>query len=261
MKQMKSMFKNSYNYRFLLEQLVTKSIKLKYRKSYLGVLWSLIEPIMTMIVLSFIFGTLLGRGDKYYPIYILSGRLLYSFFSAGTKATMKSIRANAAMIKKVYVPKYMYPLAACSSSYIIFLISLIDLFLAILVMGMDLTPYMLLSIVPILILFLLTLGVGMILTSVNVFFRDVEYIWDVLMMLIMYTCAIFYKVDSFVGSRKYIVFQLNPLYALIKCFRDCIYGNPMEASWLLYSLGFSVATCLLGIWLFKKQQDKFILQL
>lgn len=261
MKQMKSLFKTSYNYRFLLEQLITKSIKLKYRKSYLGVLWSLIEPLMTMVVLSFIFGTLLGKGDKYFPVYVLSGRLLYSFFSAGTKATMKSIRANAAMIKKVYVPKYMYPLSACCSSYIIFLISLVDLFLVIFVMGMEVTPRMLLSVVPILILFLLTYGVGMILTSINVFFRDVEYIWDVGMMLIMYTCAIFYKVDSFVGSRKYIVFRLNPLYALIKCFRDCIYGIPMEVSWLLYALGFSIATCLLGLWLFKKQQDKFILHL
>lgn len=261
MKRIKSMFKNSYNYRFLLEQLITRSIKLKYRKSYLGVLWSLIEPLMTMIVLSFIFGTLLGRGDKYFPIYVLSGRLLYSFFSTGTRATMKSIRSNSAMIKKVYVPKYMYPLAACSSSYIIFLISLIDLFLVIFVMGMEITPYMLLSVVPILILFLLTYGIGMILTAINVFFRDVEYIWDVGMMLVMYTCAIFYKVDSFVGTGKYIIFRLNPLYALIKCFRDCIYGVPMELSWLLYALSVSIATCILGMWIFKKKQDSFILHI
>ena len=258
MKQIKTMLKNGYNYRFLLAQLIERSIKLKYRKSYLGVLWSLIEPLMTMVVLSFIFGTLLGRGDKYFPIYVLAGRLLYSFFSSGTRVTMKSIRSNSAMIKKVYVPKYMYPLAACTSSYIIFLISLIDLFLVMLVMGMEITPYLLLSVIPILILFFLTYGVGMILTAVNVFFRDVEYLWDVVMMLVMYTCAIFYKVDSFVGTEKYIIFKLNPLYGLIKSFRECIYGQPMSAKWLLYAFGFSMVSCVVGTWLFQKKQDKFI---
>lgn len=258
MKRIRSMFKNSYNYRFLLEQLITRSIKLKYRKSYLGVLWSLVEPLMTMAVLTFIFGTLLGRGDKYYPVYVLSGRLLYSFFSTGTRATMKSIRSNSAMIKKVYVPKYMYPLAACCSSYIIFLISLIDLFFVVFVLGMEITPYLLLSVVPILILFLLTYGVGMILSTVNTFFRDVEYIWDVGMTLIMYTCAIFYNVDSFKGTPKYLIFKINPLYGLIKCFRECIYGQPMELDWLLYAIGCSIAACVLGMWLFKKKQDEFI---
>lgn len=114
---------------------------------------------------------------------------------------------------------------------------------------------------PILILFLLTYGVGMILTSINVFFRDVEYIWDVVLMLIMYTCAIFYKTDSFVGTSKYCVFRLNPLYALIKCFRDCIYGVPMELSWLLYAAVFSIVCCLVGLLIFKKKQDKFVFYL
>lgn len=252
------MLKNSYQYRYLLVQLVKRSINLKYRKSYLGVLWSLIEPLLTMAVLSFIFGTLLGRGDKYFPVYVLSGRLLYSFFSAGTRGTMKSIRSNAAIIKKVYVPKYMYPLASCASAYIIFLISLVDLFLVIFALGMEITPYLLLAVVPILILFLLTYGVGMILTSINVFFRDVEYLWDVVTMLIMYTCAIFYKIDSFVGTGKYIIFKLNPLYGLIKSFRECIYGQPMDPKWLLYALGFSVVCCVVGLWLFRKKQDQFI---
>ena len=258
MKKIKSILKNGYNYRFLLTQLIERSIKLKYRKSYLGMMWSLIEPLMTMAVLSFIFGTLLGRGDKYYPVYVLTGRLLYSFFSAGTSATMKSIRANSAMIKKVYVPKYMYPLAACASAYIIFLISLIDLFLVMLIMGMKITPYLLMAVIPVTILFFLTYGVGMILTSINVFFRDVEYLWGVMLMLVMYTCAIFYKIDSFVGTEKYIVFKLNPLYGLIKSFRECIYGQPMNPKWLLYAFGFSMMSCAVGAWIFKKKQDKFI---
>ncbi|MBQ5783344.1 MAG: ABC transporter permease [Oscillospiraceae bacterium] len=259
MSQIKNLVKTGYNYRYLLNQLVTKSIKLKYRRSYLGVVWSLIEPLLTMIVLSFVFSTLLGRGDKYFPIYVLSGRLMYSFFSAGTKGAMKSIRNNSAMIKKVYVPKYMYPLASCTSAYVIFIISLIDLFLVMIVMGMKITPYILLSVVPIVVAFFLAYGVGMIMATINVFFRDVEYLWDVAMMLVMYTCAIFYKIDTFVGRKSYIVFRLNPLYALIKCFRDCIYGNPMELSWILYAVAFSAVACVIGVSLFRKHQDKFVL--
>jgi len=258
MKQVKISIKNGYKYRYLLEQLIAKNIKLKYRKSYLGVVWSLLEPLMNMIVLSFIFGTLLGRGDKYFPVYVLSGRLLYSFFSTGTKTMMRSIRVHAGIIKKVYVPKYMYPLASCTSSYIIFLISLVDLFLVVFFLKMEITWYLLLSVVPIVILYLLTYGVGMILATMATFFRDMEYIWDVAMTLIMYTCAIFYKVDSFVGTNKYLVFRINPLYGLIKCFRDCIYGRPMELDWLLYALGVSVAVCVVGMVLFKKKQDDFI---
>ncbi len=255
------LLKNHYRYRFLLEQLITKTIKLKYRRSYLGVFWSLLEPLMTMAVLSFIFGSLLGRGDKYFPIYVLSGRLLYSFFSTGSKSTMRSIRANSSMIKKVYVPKYMYPLSACTSAYIIFLISLVDLFLMIFIMQMAITPYLLLSIVPILLLFLLTYGVGMLLATLNVFFRDIEYIWDVVQMLIMYTCAIFYKAESFAGTSTYYILQANPLFGLIQCFRDCIYGRPMDPVLLLYATGFSLAVFFAGLWIFRKKQDVFILHI
>ena len=120
---------NFKKYRYLLSQLVIKDIKLKYRRSYLGIVWTLIEPLLTMIVLTMVFSAFLGRNGVAdalpCPVYILAGRLLYSFFSGATKGAMKSIRSNAKMIKKVYVPKYMYPLASILSNFIIFLISLI----------------------------------------------------------------------------------------------------------------------------------------
>ncbi|MDE5965282.1 MAG: ABC transporter permease, partial [Lachnospiraceae bacterium] len=101
--------KNFKRYSFLLQELVKKGIKLKYRRSYLGILWSLLEPLLTMTVLTLVFGKLLGRGNRDFPVYVLSGRLLYSFFSSSTSACVKSVRVNAAMIKKIYVPKYVYP--------------------------------------------------------------------------------------------------------------------------------------------------------
>ena len=107
---MRERMKNFIRYRFLLGELVKKGIKLKYRRSYLGILWSLLEPLLTTCVLTIVFGTLFGNNDPTFPVYILSGRLLYSFFSQGTTGALKSIRSNASMIKKVYVPKYLYPL-------------------------------------------------------------------------------------------------------------------------------------------------------
>ena len=109
---MKKYVDNFMQYRFLLSELVKKGIKLKYRRSYLGMIWSMLEPLLTKIVLTIVFGTLYGNTDRTFPVYILTGRLLYSFFSQSTKAALKSIRQNSAMIKKVYVPKYLYPLSS-----------------------------------------------------------------------------------------------------------------------------------------------------
>ena len=114
---MKTYIENFKKYRFLLWELVKKGVKLKYRRSYLGILWTLLEPLLTMIVLTIVFGSMFGNPDPTFPVYILTGRLLYSFFSSATSGAMKSIRGNAGMIKKVYVPKYIYPLSSVCLLY------------------------------------------------------------------------------------------------------------------------------------------------
>lgn len=184
--------KNFKRYSFLLQELVKKGIKLKYRRSYLGILWSLLEPLLTMTVLTLVFGKLLGRGNRDFPVYVLSGRLLYSFFSSSTSACVKSVRVNAAMIKKIYVPKYVYPLSSVLVHFIIFALSLPVLLVVSLVLGVTPTWHILLALLPLSVLLVLTYGIGMILATIGVFFRDLEYMWSVFLMLIMYTCAIFY---------------------------------------------------------------------
>ena len=140
--------KNFARYRYLLIELVKKGIKLKYRRSYLGLIWTMLEPLLTMIVLTIVFGQLLGKGDRLYPVYILSGRLIYSCFSSSTKIAMRSIRANQAMIKKVYVPKYLYPLSSCIYNYILFLLSLIVLAVVSIVLGVPLTWHVIEAVIP-----------------------------------------------------------------------------------------------------------------
>lgn len=259
--RMKKQIKNFMRYRFLLGELVKKGIKLKYRRSYLGIVWSLIEPLLEMIVLTIVFGTLFGNDDKTFPVYILTGRLLYSFFSQGTKISLSSIRRNSAMIKKVYVPKYLYPLSSVLFNYVIFLISLIVLVVVALVLGVYPTKYIFGAVIPLILLFILTFGCGMILATLGVFFRDLEYLWNVALMLIMYTCAIFYYPARLLKSGFGWILKINPLYGIISLFRNAVFGQPMELITLVYASSFSLACLVIGLFVFHRQQDKFILHI
>lgn len=258
---MKKYVRNFIRYRFLLAELVKKVIKLKYRRSYLGIIWSLVEPLLEMIVLAIVFGTLFGNEDPTFPVYILTGRLLYSFFSQSTKAALTSIRRNASMIKKVYVPKYLYPLSSVLSNYIIFGISLIVLVVVALILGVYPTIYILGVFVPLILLLILTLGVGMILSTMGVFFRDLEYLWTVALMLVMYTCAIFYYPERLLDSGYGWILKLNPLYCIISLFRDSVFGRALDVQMMIYAAGISVLALIIGLVAFHKNQDKFILHI
>lgn len=254
-----SLLQECRQYSNLFVELVRKGIKLKYRRSYLGVIWSMIEPLLTMIVLTLVFGTLLGHHGKEFPVYILSGRLIYSLFSQSTTTALKSIRANEGMIKKIYVPKYLYPLSGIVFNYILFLISLVVLAAVSIVLKVYPTVRTLLAIVPLLVLFLLSVGVGMILATVGVFFRDMEYLWNVLLMLIMYTCAIFYYPDRLLASNVSWILKYNPLYCVIANFRNCIFGTALDGGMLSYSFVFAIVTIVVGAVMFHKNEDRFIL--
>lgn len=258
---MKDFIYNLKKFRFLFWELVKKDIKLKYRSSVLGVFWTLLEPLLTMIVLTLVFSNLLGKGDDNFPVYILCGRLLYSFFSNGTKVALKSVRKHGSMIGKVYVPKYMYPLSAVVSNYIMFIISLVVLAGVMIFEQVKITVYLLQAFIPMIIILIMTMGVGLILATFDVFFRDLEYLWTVFLMLIMYTCAIFYKVDNLKTAANEMIFKCNPLYSLISMFRDAVFGRSiMDNSYnLWFSLCFSLGVFLIGILVFWRKQDKFIL--
>ncbi len=258
---MKDFIYNLKKFRFLFWELVKKDIKLKYRSSVLGVFWTLLEPLLTMIVLTLVFSNLLGKGDDNFPVYILCGRLLYSFFSNGTKVALKSVRKHGSMIGKVYVPKYMYPLSAVVSNYIMFIISLVVLAGVMIFEQVKITVYLLQAVIPMIIILIMTMGVGLILATFDVFFRDLEYLWTVFLMLIMYTCAIFYKVDNLKTAANEMIFKCNPLYSLISMFRDAVFGRSiMDNSYnLWFSLCFSLGVFLIGVVVFWRKQDKFIL--
>lgn len=258
---MKKQIENFMKYRFLLWELVKKGIKLKYRRSYLGIIWSLLEPLLTMIVLTIVFGTLFGNHTRDFPVYILTGRLLYSFFSAATKGALGSIRKNGAMIKKVYVPKYLYPLSTVLYNYVIFLISLIVLVVVAVVLGVYPTIYLIQAPIALILILIFAYGCGMILATIGVFFRDLEYLWSVALMLIMYTCAIFYYPERLLKSGWGWILEYNPLYCIINIFRSAMFGEAMNMKNFVYASVFSIVSLVIGLICFKKKQDEFILHI
>ena len=245
----------------LLCELTKKGIKLRYRNSYLGIIWSLIEPVFTTIILVIVFGTLFGSRNPTFPLYTIIGRLIYSFFSEGTKNAAKSIRANSAMIKKVYVPLILYPLSTVLYSFVIFLISMTVL------VGVDIyckviPSLQLLMIIPaLLILLLLTFGIGLILSTFMVFFRDIEYIWKVALMIIMYISAIFYYPERIFDSKYGFILSYNPLFQIIRIFRAAILSESFDVYGILYTTIFSVSSVFIGIIIFNRNKENFVLHL
>ncbi|MGB9979577.1 ABC transporter permease [Methanobacterium sp.] len=250
---------NFSKYRYLLSELVKRDIKIKYRRSVLGIFWSFLNPLLMMVVLTVIFSTFFGSNIVNYPVYLLTGKLVFDFYAQGSKAAMLSIRKNASIIKKVYVPKYMYSLGVILSNFVTFGLSLIVLFGVMLVTNASFTIYILYAILPILLLLMLTIGAGLLLATVTVFFRDIEHLYGVFVTMLMYGSAIFYPIDIVPESYRFL-FELNPVYAIISLCRDSfVYGKIFDLNTLLYVSVVSAVVFVLGILLFYKYQDKFIL--
>ncbi len=269
---------NFLKYRYLLGELVRKNVKLQYRNSVLGMFWTFLQPLMTMIVLSIVFSNLFGRGSAEvvnYPVYLLSGRLLHDFFTQSTKRGMRAIRTNASIIKKVYVPKYIYPLSQVLSTFVTFLISLVVLVVVILFFNIinknpiAISWQIIFFIIPVIILFFMSLGIGMILCTLDVFFKDVENLYDVFTLLLFYLTPIVYTVDRLgfePGSWQESLLRLNPMYGIIDMFRAAVIHSTefmayFDFNMLWYTIGFTIVMLVIGFIAFYKTQDRFILHI
>lgn len=258
---MVTQIKTFQNYKALLWEFVKKDIKLKYRNSVLGIVWSMLNPLLVMIVLTFIFSNIFKNKIHNFPVYCLSGRLLYDFFSQSTNQCLTSITGKSSLIKKIYVPKYLYPLSRVLSSFIMFLISFIPLILIMVVMKVHVTKMILLAIFPLISLFFISLGIGLFLATVNVFFRDMQHLYSVVLLMLMYMSAIFYSPD--IIHAKYIfILKFNPVFPVISAFRDCLlYGKITGGGNWILCLIYPIIAMIIGLIAFYKNQDKFILHI
>ncbi|AMD18273.1 ABC transporter [Methanobrevibacter sp. YE315] len=255
------MFDTFSEKKFLLKQLVKRDLTSKYKDSVLGILWSFFNPLLIMLVFTAIFSMLFGRQIENYPVYFLSGRLIYDFYNAGTKGAMRSIKRNAALLKKIYVPKHMFSISAICYEFVNFLISFVILFGVMLITGAKFHPTIIFAIIPIMFLVCLIFGIGLILAVCNTYFSDIGHLYNVFTLVLMYASALFYPMEI-VPALVQKIFTLNPVYSAITCFRECVvYGITPNLSTLSYLAAFSLTVLGIGILLFNIYDKKLALEI
>lgn len=245
----------------LLYELVARDVKIKYRKSVLGVLWTLLNPLLMMLILSIVFSNLFRFDVENYSLYLLAGQILFNFFNESTTGAMTAILGNSALIKKVYIPKYLFVVSRIASSSINILSSFCALILVMLFTRTELHFSMFLVVIPLAYLIIFSLGVGLVLAAITVKFRDVMHLYTVFLTGLMYLTPIIYPISMLPEWVKKIV-NLNPLTGILNIFRNVvIYNTIPTVGEFIISLVVVCLTLVLGLWVFYKQQDEFILNL
>lgn len=246
-------------YRFLIEQLVARDFKTKYKRSVLGYLWSFLNPLLTMLVQYIVFSTIFKSGIENYPVYLLSGIILFNFFSESVGQGLGAIVYNASLITKVYVPKYIYPVTKVASTSINLFISIIPLILVTMMTGVKVTPAILLLPFVLGCLLLFCVGMVLMLSAAMVFFRDTQYLWGIVSMVWMYATPLFYP-ENIIPSHFRFIQTLNPMYHMIK-FARIIFIDGVSPAPMLYGACIisALVTCVIGAFVFKKTQNKFVL--
>ncbi len=254
----KKTFTSLKNYRYLLYDLVSRDIKTKYRRSVLGVLWSVLNPLLMMLVLTAIFSNIFKFQIEDFPIYYLTGYILFNFVSESTNFAMNSIIYSAGLIKKVYIPKILFPLEKCLFSLVNLCFSLIAAVIVFLILGVEPHWTILLFPLPLILLFVFNLGVSLILATMNTFFRDVGYLYGVFITVWMYLTPIIYPITILPGWMQSIV-RINPLTHFVEYFRNVtIYGTVPTLSENLICIAYSLTFLVIGVLVFQKKQNKFI---
>ena len=252
-----NIFQKIYNYRELLKTNVKKEIRGKYKNSILGILWSFLNPLLQLAVYSVIFGALLAGGDKTYHIYICVALIPWTYFTTAITQAAFTVIGNADIIKKVYFPREILPISVVTSGAVNFAISTIIILAFVIFSGVGLSWYILLYPLILLVQYILLLGISFIVSSVTVYFRDLEHIIGVVLMAAFYGTPIVYKLEQLPANLQ-IIMQLNPMTHLINAYRDIFYYHQMPNMKILcLLLGISVILTIIGYFIFKKLQKGF----
>ena len=243
----------------LLKELVVRDIKVRYRHSALGLMWTVLNPLLMMIVITIVFSTLFKQNIEHFPIYYLSGSLIFSFNSESTTTAMHSMVSNASLLKKVYIPKYLFPLSNILSGLVNLGFSLIAMFIVMIVTRAPFHATLLLMPIPIFYTFLFATGLGIMLSALTVYFRDIAHFYGVFILAWTYLTPIFYPV-SILPSSVMKLMKLNPMYHFVSFMRDLVlYGVFPSMKQNLICLAIGIGMLILGLFVFYKKQDKFVL--
>ena len=253
-----SLYRKIQRYQFLFEELVKRDFKKKYKRTVLGMVWSVLSPLLTLLVMKLVFTQFFGRTTPHFTIYLFCGNLVFSYFSESTSQGMASLMGNASIFTKVNVPKYLFLFSKNVQTLINFGLSLCVFFVFCVLDQITFTWKFILLLYPIACLVLFNIGVGLVLSALFVFFRDIQYLWSVFTMLLMYMSAIFYTIDNY-SPMVQNLFLLNPVYLLIRYFRKIVIEATIPTVWFHLLMAADVAIVLgLGCWMYKKYNTRFL---
>lgn len=252
-------FQHLLNYVPLVKELVKRDLKVKYRRSILGYVWSLLNPLLMMAVMTFVFSAIFQSAVPNFPLYLICGQTLWSFFNESTNMAMYSVLQNGALIKKVYIPKFIFPISRVLSSFVTMSFSFAAILIVMLFTRAQVYWTILLFWVPLVFLFLFCCGIGLILSAFATYFRDITHLYSVLTLAWMYMTPIFYD-PAILPNNVQGVLEWNPMYHFITFFRSLIvYGQIPEWNIWLICICSSAAVFAVGLLVFKKLQRGFIL--
>lgn len=260
MNKMKTRCQVLYNYRYLIKQLVTKDIKLKYRRSFLGYVWSVLNPLMVMVVMYLVFSKMFRFNIDNYSAYLIIGQTLFTFMTEATNQAIFSITGNGPLLKKVYVPKYVFTLSKVTSSLVNLVFSLGAMIIVFVITKVQFSWAMLFFPVILMEVYIFSLGLGLFLAEAAVFFRDIQYIYNVLTAAWMYLTPIFYPMEQLPESVQKAIKIFNPMYQYITQFRTISLHQTLPAAGdVVYGFAIAFVFLIVGSWAFIRKQDDFIL--
>lgn len=252
------MFQKLIEYRFLFEELVKRDFKKKYKRTVLGVGWSLLSPLLMLLVMRVMLVGFFGRDTPHYTTYLFSGTLVFAYFTESTKGGMGTLRGNAGIFTMVTIPKYMFLLSKNTQTLINFLLTLVIYFILAAFDGITFTWRIVCLIYPICCLILFNIGIGMVLSALFIFFPDTRYLYDVFTRMLTYVSAIFYTIDRFSPLQQKL-FLLNPIYLFIRYFRKIVIEATVPTIWFHLLMAADVVIALgMGCWMYKKYNTKFL---
>ena len=243
---------------FLFEELVKRDFKQKYKRTVLGMAWSVLSPLLSLLVMRLVFTQFFGRDIEHYTTYLFAGNLMFSYFKESTNGGMQSLMANANIITKINVPKYMFLFSKSISAVINFLLTLIVFFIFVAIDQVPFNISMIGIVYPIITLTMFNIGFGMILSAMFVFFRDTQYLYDVFTLLLMYMSAIFYNVDGYPAWIQRL-FLINPVYCNIKYIRVAVLdGHLPSPAFHGLLMTYGVIAVMIGGVIYKRCNQKFL---
>ena len=251
-------FNNNSN-SFLLEELIKRDFKKKYKRSVLGMGWSVLSPLLMLLVMRLVFGELFGNRDvPHFTTYLFCGNLVFAYFNESATQGMTALMSNSAIFTKVNVPKFLFLLSKNMQTLINFGITLVVFFVFCIIDNITFGFHLFALVIPILCLVVFNIGVGMILSSMFVFFRDIQYLWTVFAQLLMYMSAIFYSVDAF-PQWVQKVFYVNPVYGFISYFRKVVILGTFPEWWHnAIIVAYPLVIFGIGALIYKKNNHKFL---